>query len=151
MRRTAVLFLCSVAPGGALAGVPHRYDVDAAFETSLRGLEAMGYTVRRDDASAAIDRTRSEMATRALADGYEELLWVDADIAFEPEILRDPELGAWYLSEDYAFCERARQAGHKVMAETSIRLWHHGRYGYSWEDVGAPRPRVTTATIRTSK
>jgi hypothetical protein len=220
--------------------VPHRVDVDAACETSLRGLEAMGYTVRRDDASAAIDRTRSEMATRALADGYEELLWVDSDIAFEPEaverlrshglplvgglfakrgvrefacrffpdtvftlgegggpvevrylgtafllthrrvyedvahlfdlpvcntglggpavvpyflpmVLRDPELGFWYLSEDYAFCERARQAGHKVMAETSIRLWHYGRYGYGWEDIGAPRPRVATAKIRINK
>jgi hypothetical protein len=218
--------------------VPHRESIDAACEASLRGLEGLGYPVRRSDASAAIDRTRSEMATRALAEGYEELLWIDSDIAFAPEavdrlrshglplvgglfarrgvahfgcrffpetkeftlgegggplevryqgtafllthrrvyediarvcdlplcntmadatpavpyflpmVLRDPEVGPWYLSEAWSFCERARQAGHKVMIETSIRLWHYGRYGYAWEDVGAPRQRVPSAKIR---
>jgi len=217
--------------------VPHRENVDPDCETSLRALSALGYTVRRSDASAAIDRTRSEMATRALADGYEELLWIDSDISFAPEavdrlrshglplvgglfakrgvahfgcrflpnteltlgegggpvevrylgtafllthrrvyedvarvfdlplcnempgadpvvpyflpmVLRDPVIGPWYLSEAWSFCERARQAGHKVVAETSIRLWHHGRYGYGWEDVGAPRQRITTAKLR---
>ena len=44
--------------------------------------------------------------------------------------------GQWYLPEDYAFCERARQCGFQVMADTSIRLEHLGRYAYTWEDVG---------------
>ncbi|MBI2478688.1 MAG: hypothetical protein HYV60_08665 [Planctomycetia bacterium] len=47
--------------------------------------------------------------------------------------LRD---GHWYLGEDYAFCERARLAGHRVMADTTIRLWHVGNYQYGWEDAG---------------
>lgn len=216
--------------------VPHRESIDAECEESLRGLEALGYPVRRSNASAAIDRTRSEMATKALADGYEELLWVDSDISFEPSavdrlrshglplvgglfakrgvtqfgcrflpetveltlgegggpaevrylgtafllahrsvyediarafsmpvcnaaetpavpfflpmVIKDAELGFWYLSEAWSFCERARQCGHKVMLDTAIRLWHHGRYAYGWEDVGAPRKRVPTVKAR---
>jgi hypothetical protein len=67
---------------------------------------------------------------------------------FLPMVIRDPQMGAWYLSEAWSFCERARQAGHKVMAETSIRLWHHGSYGYGWEDIAAPRPRMATVKVR---
>jgi hypothetical protein len=223
--------------GQCIVLVPHRDSIDSECETSLRGLEALGYPVRRSDASAAIDRTRSEMATQALADGYEELLWVDSDISFDPEavdrlrshglplvgglfakrgianfgcrflpgtveltlgeggapaevrylgtafllahrrvyediarlfdlplcnagsdapavpyflpmVIRDPELGFWYLSEAWSFCERARQAGHKVMVDTAIRLWHYGRYGYGWEDVGAPRQRVPSVKAK---
>ncbi len=51
------------------------------------------------------------------------------------------EAGPWYLAEDYAFCERARQCGFKIMADTSIRLWHIGEYAYGWEDAGSQRPR----------
>ena len=47
----------------------------------------------------------------------------------------------WYLPEDYAFCERARQSGFKILADTTIRLWHHGSYGYSWEDAGKNQER----------
>jgi hypothetical protein len=50
----------------------------------------------------------------------------------------------WYLPEDYAFCERARQCGYKIMADTTIRLWHHGSYGYSWEDAGKNQERYET-------
>jgi hypothetical protein len=217
--------------------VPYRDHVEAACEQSLRGLETLGYTVRRSDASAAIDRARSELATQALSEGYEEILWIDSDISFEPEsvdrlrghgyplvgalfakrgiagfgcrflpetteltlgegggptpvrylgtafllthrtvyqdvarlfdlpvcntpseapavpyflpmVIRDPEVGFWYLSEAWSFCERARQAGHTVMVDTSIRLWHLGRYGYGWEDVGAPVQRTPRAKMR---
>lgn len=221
--------------------VPHRENVDSACESSLRALQALGYAVRRSDASAAIDRTRSELATQALADGYEELLWIDSDISFEPEavdrlrshglplvgglfarrgvahfgcsflpgtgeltlgqggapvevryvgtafllthrrvyedvakkfalpvcntafpgappavpyflpmVIQDAEKGHWYLSEAWSFCERARQTGYKVLVDTAIRLFHYGRYGYGWEDVGAPRQRVPSAKIRFS-
>lgn len=47
----------------------------------------------------------------------------------------------FYLSEDYSFCERARQAGFKIMADTSIRLWHIGSYRYGWEDAARPPMR----------
>lgn len=39
-----------------------------------------------------------------------------------------------HLSEDYSFCERARAAGFKIMADTTIRLGHLGIYPYSFED-----------------
>ena len=44
--------------------------------------------------------------------------------------------GLWYLGEDYAFCERARLAGHRVFVDTAIRLFHLGTYAYGWEDAG---------------
>ncbi len=54
----------------------------------------------------------------------------------------------WYLGEDYAFCERARVAGHRIVVDTTIRLGHVGKYTYSWEDAGTAVPRVTAATFR---
>jgi hypothetical protein len=56
--------------------------------------------------------------------------------------------GYWYLGEDYAFCERARQAGHKVVIDSTIRLGHIGAYTYGWEDAGQAMPRVATATFK---
>jgi hypothetical protein len=49
-----------------------------------------------------------------------------------------------YLTEDFAFCHRARQAGLKIMADTSIRLWRRGSYGYGWEDAGRDPERFDT-------
>jgi len=49
-----------------------------------------------------------------------------------------------YLTEDFAFCERARQAGLKIMADTTIRLWRVGSYGFGWEDAGSDPERFDT-------
>jgi hypothetical protein len=49
-----------------------------------------------------------------------------------------------YLTEDFAFCERARQAGLKIMADTRIRLWRVGSYGFGWEDAGSNPERFDT-------
>ncbi len=216
--------------------VPYLGHIDPACDESLRAVESLGYAVRRVSGTAAIDRLRSELATRALSDGYDEIMWVDADTSFPadaidrlrahgvplvgglyakrgvrefavrflrdtpdvtlgqgggllevrftgtgflltrrsvyedvarhfdlpvcnsafgapsvpyflPMVMRDAEMGYWYMSEDWSFCERARQAGHAVHIDTSIRLWHHGRYGYGWEDVGAPAMRTPTARL----
>lgn len=54
--------------------------------------------------------------------------------------------GHWYLGEDYAFCERARQAGYRIMADTTIRLWHVGSYQYGWEDAGREVQRFSDYT-----
>ena len=59
---------------------------------------------------------------------------------FLPMVVPEPR-GHWSLSEDYAFCERARQAGFTVMADTRIRLWHVGTYRYGWEDAGSNKER----------
>jgi hypothetical protein len=60
---------------------------------------------------------------------------------FLPAVIDDPLRGAWYLSEDYAFCERARQVGTPVLTDTRIRLGHAGRFVYGWEDAGSTPPR----------
>ncbi len=62
-------------------------------------------------------------------------------VPFFLPMIRQYEGGHWYLGDDYAFCERARQCGYKIMADTSIRLWHIGEYAYGWEDAGLERPR----------
>jgi hypothetical protein len=57
---------------------------------------------------------------------------------FLPMIL-DDGTARQYLSEDYAFCERARRSGFKIVADTAIRLFHVGRSRYTWEDVANKR------------
>ena len=50
---------------------------------------------------------------------------------------RDPE--DWlYLSEDYAFCERARRAGFQVYLNPAVRLLHLGQHAFRLEDLGQP-------------
>ena len=72
---------------------------------------------------------------------------INASAAFAPATGGQPpksipaERTYWYLSEDYSFCERARQCGYKIMEDTSIRLWHIGHYAYGWEDAGQDRLR----------
>jgi hypothetical protein len=265
--------------------VPVGTHVEPACEQALVALEQRGYCVRRVYGYAAIDQARNDMATTALADGFEETMWIDSDIAFERDAvdrLRSQGLplacgiyarkgmralachvlpgttrlvfgaeggliellyagtgfflvrrqvyldmqerlalpvcneqfgrptipffqpfvvpvqpaaatqglaangsqmdadrgsgqltegseenqtqargtvpfcssdtaksgqspaGNWYLAEDFAFCERARQCGYKIMADTTIRLWHHGSYGYTWEDAGKDKERYET-------
>jgi hypothetical protein len=46
-----------------------------------------------------------------------------------------------YLGEDWAFSYRLAQIGVTPLADTSVRLWHWGRYGYSWEDAGSTMNR----------
>lgn len=65
--------------------VPYLTHIEPACERGLRELERRGIEVRRYAATAAIDRTRCEAATGALTDGFDELMWVDSDIAFDPD------------------------------------------------------------------
>jgi len=39
-----------------------------------------------------------------------------------------------YLSEDFAFCQRAREIGYKIYADPRINLGHQGNYIYSLKD-----------------
>jgi hypothetical protein len=207
-------------------------------EEALAELERRGYAVRRVRGYSAIDQGRNQMATDALADGFDETMWIDSDVGFDPndierlrshnvpivcgiypqkgrrvlachvmpgteklifgdeggltEILyagtgfllvrreayekihRELHLplcnerfggrpmvpyfqpmshpdatGHWYLAEDFAFCERARQAGFKIFADTRVRLMHYGNYGYSWEDAGMEMQRYRTFHFHT--
>jgi len=204
--------------------VPVVSAIEPACEDALCELERRGYPVWRVRGYAAIDAARNQMANDALAQGFDELMWIDSDIVFDPDdvdILRQhdyplvcglyPKKGvrqfacdflpgtrqvlfgtrgdllevrycgfgfvltrrvlyetmqqklglpvcnqqfqspvvpyftpliagegedAWCLGEDYSFCERARRCGFRVMADTTLRLWHAGTYLYGWEDAG---------------
>ena len=56
---------------------------------------------------------------------------------FQPTFAPQSDGHQW-LDGDASFCDLARQCGYRIMADTAIRLWRHGMYGYSWEDAGAP-------------
>lgn len=64
--------------------VPVGGRIEPACDDALRQLEGRGYPVRRVYGYSAIDQGRNAMATRALADGFAELMWIDADIGFDP-------------------------------------------------------------------
>ena len=65
--------------------VPYARRIEPMCERGLRELERRGVAVWRHAATDAIDRTRSELATRALSGGFEELMWIDADVSFDPD------------------------------------------------------------------
>ncbi len=39
-----------------------------------------------------------------------------------------------YLSEDFAFCKRARELGYSIWAEPALKLGHQGTYFYTFAD-----------------
>lgn len=215
--------------------VPVGSHIEPECERGLARLEARGYVVRRVSGYAAIDQGRSQMATDALAEGFDELMWIDSDVNFDPdsvdrlrahdlpivcgiypkkgvralschlapntpqvvfgtggglleityaatgflhtrrviyeEMAKRLELPVcneafarpmvpyflplivsrgdkpWYLGEDFSFCERARRCDYAIMADTTIRLHHIGRYGYGWEDAGADPSRYRHYTF----
>ncbi|HZV05714.1 MAG TPA: hypothetical protein VE999_11580 [Gemmataceae bacterium] len=218
--------------------VPVADSIEAECEEALREFERRGYAVWRVRGYSAIDAARNQMASDALAQGFDELMWIDADVVFDPddvdklrrhdlplvggiypkkgrrqlacvflpetrEVLfgvrgglleirygglgflltrrgvyetMQKQLGlpvcnrqfqtplvpyfapliagegeqAWYLNEDYAFCERARRCGFRIFADTSIRLWHVGIYRYGWEDAGRDVERFGDYTFHIS-
>lgn len=227
-------------PGnGCAVLVPAYGQIEPECNAALIELERRGYTVWRTTGIAQVDLARSQMASDALAAGFEETMWIDADVGFnandvdrlrahrlpvvagiypkkgkrelavhsvpgtesivfgkagglleikyaatgfllvaadvyhriqehcklpicnkrfgkpmvpyfQPMPVKLGDDDYWYLGEDFSFCERSRQAGFKVMADTSIRLSHFGRYGYSWEDAGEDRPRYATYNYKLS-
>lgn len=79
------------------------------------------------------------------------LCWADTGRTLYPfyaPLIRTDGDSHWYLAEDFAFCERARQCGFKIMADTSIRLLHIGTYEYGWEDAGRETTRFAKYNFR---
>jgi hypothetical protein len=68
-------------------------------------------------------------------------------IPFFHSMVHPNEDGHVYLAEDYAFCQRARASGFKIMADTTIRLWHVGNYSFGWEDAGTIPERFETFVL----
>ena len=51
--------------------------------------------------------------------------------------------GKWlYLSEDWSFCQRARDLDFKIWVDTTIKLGHMGQYLYDWDDLNRPPKEV---------
>lgn len=63
--------------------VPVFDHIEPACEAGLREAERAGYMVWRRPGGAAIDVARNRLATLALEQGFEEIFWIDADIAFD--------------------------------------------------------------------
>ena len=62
--------------------MPVANSIEPAVDESLRKLESFGYTVRRKYGFSAIDQGRCVMAQEAVDDGFEHIIWIDADVAF---------------------------------------------------------------------
>jgi hypothetical protein len=229
---------CPASPptgrGQAWVLVPYRDTIKPECERGLDQLEVAGVRVVRRGGCSAIDLARSELASMAVQEGAAAILFIDADLAFDPadalrilarpepvlagvypkkntrdlactfadgidrvvfgiaapgfyplkyaatgflrirsavlqQMVRDLDLplcntswgpgfwpfflplivrqgdGNWhYLAEDWAFCHRLSQIGVTPLADTSIRLWHLGKFGFGWEDAGSEVYRYRT-------
>lgn len=75
--------------------VPVGHRIDPQVESSLRELERRGYAVWRSYGCSAIDFARSRLATQALAQGFRETLWIDADVQFDPDEVERMRAVTW--------------------------------------------------------
>ena len=57
---------------------------------------------------------------------------------YMPFTIEWPGDGYIYLSEDWAFCARAREAGFKLWVHPGVRVGHYGQYMYTLEDLIRP-------------
>jgi hypothetical protein len=65
--------------------VPVAGAIDPGCEDALRELERRDYSVWRVPGYATIDAARNQMVNDALAQGFDELMWIDGDIVFDPD------------------------------------------------------------------
>jgi hypothetical protein len=65
--------------------VPVGGAIEPGCEDGLRELERRGYPVWRVRGYSAIDAGRNQMASDALAQGFDELMWIDSDIVFDAD------------------------------------------------------------------
>lgn len=64
-----------------------------------------------------------------------------------PFITADPAGDPIMLSEDFAFCERARRAGFTTYLNPAVRLGHLGPYCYRLEDMALTLPQAQPLTL----
>ena len=58
---------------------------------------------------------------------------------FLPLCVPDGRGGTRYLTEDYSFSHPLQQIGVSPMADTAIKFYHFGKYGFSFEDLNPRR------------
>ncbi len=64
--------------------VPYFDRIEPETNRTLQELSERGYAVRTLRGCSQIDMARSILATQALKDGYQELMWIDSDVTFNP-------------------------------------------------------------------
>jgi hypothetical protein len=57
--------------------------------------------------------------------------------------------GTRYLTEDFSFSHRLAQIGVTPLADTTIKLAHFKKYGFSYEDL-RQRPQSASVTVEIS-
>lgn len=67
---------------GQVVLVPHLHVIEPPCEQALKELEMAGVRVVRRVGASAIDVVRNEMLSDALHDGFESMMFVDADMGF---------------------------------------------------------------------
>jgi hypothetical protein len=72
-------------PSRCIVLVPIGGYLEPECARGLAQLEARGYRVRAVPRYAAIDQGRSQMATDAVLEGYDALMWIDSDIGFDAD------------------------------------------------------------------
>ena len=72
------------SPSKCVVLVPVRDAVSMQCEWGLQQLVQRGYEIRRAVGLSAIDFGRCWLAAEALHDGFDEIMWIDADMAFDP-------------------------------------------------------------------
>jgi hypothetical protein len=66
---------------------------------------------------------------------------------FQPTVVPQGNGHFHYLNEDWAFSHRLQRIGVTPMADTTIRLFHIGPYGFSWEESAAAPNRYQHMTF----
>ena len=74
-----------LSAGRCVVLVPFQGRIVSQCQSALLELERRGYVVRRVEGYSAIDQARNQIASDALADGFQETLWIDSDVGFDPD------------------------------------------------------------------
>ena len=74
-----------ITPARCVVLVPFQGRIFSRCQAGLVELEKRGYVVRRVEGYSAIDQARNQLASDALRDGFDETLWIDSDVGFDPD------------------------------------------------------------------
>ena len=128
--------------GFAMELLPGTSRVELGTEGGLLEIQyaAAGFLlVRREVYETFVSRLRLPLCSAAAGPPF---------ISYFLPHVTEGDRGAIYLESDFAFCQRARQCGFSIFADTTIRLWRNGNYRYSWEDAGGGLPRSPACELR---
>lgn len=76
---------CDLSAKRCAVLVPFQGRIVSQCQSALLELERRGYVVRRVEGYSAIDQARNQIGSDALADGFQETLWIDSDVGFNPD------------------------------------------------------------------